>query len=303
MRVSVFGVRGSTPCSCASNHRYGGNTSCVVVEGDGFEPIILDLGTGLRFWGLSHGPSPLRATALVSHLHWDHVQGLPFFTPLHREGSSLKIFGPPQESTSLEQAFDEFLCPPYFPVRLSQLAGEVTFEEASDAPFTLGDAVVTSRLVPHLGPTLGFRIEAGGSSLAYVSDHQQPLDDASRVDPGVLELCEGVDLLIHDSQYTQAEFEAKSDWGHCTVEYAIEVARQSGAKCLMLFHHDPSHDDTIMDALLVQAKRTASSIPNLEVIGAREGMVLQLGPEESSGQSGCMSTGIGCAAQVSDRTA
>lgn len=285
LRVKFYGVRGSTPCSCESNQRIGGNTACVVVTGDGFDPIVLDLGTGLRFWGTDlceacteSGPTapPFKATALVSHLHWDHVQGLPFFAPLHKPGAELHVIGPPQDDHSLEEAFDLFLCPPYFPVTLAQLAGTVTFEEATDAPIRLGAATVTSRDVPHVGPTLGFRIEAGGSSIAYVSDHQQPGCRSTDVAASVLELCDGVDLLIHDAQYTDPEFAEKFDWGHCTTDYAVEVAAQCGAKRLALYHHDPSHDDDTVAALTEQASVVSRLRRGAEVFAAAEGLVVDL---------------------------
>lgn len=279
LRVKFYGVRGSTPCSCEANQRIGGNTACVVVTGDGFDPIVLDLGTGLRFWGTdicAAAPSTFRATALVSHLHWDHVQGLPFFAPLHKDGSSLHVIGPPQEEHSLEEAFDLFLCPPYFPVTLAQLAGDITFEEAASDPIELGAATVTARDVPHVGPTLGFRIEAGGASIAYVSDHQQPGCQSTNVADSVLELCDGVDLLIHDAQYTDPEFAEKFDWGHCTTDYAVEVAAQCGAKRLALYHHDPSHGDDMVDELTGRAAVASSVRRGAEVFAAAEGLVLDL---------------------------
>ena len=276
LNVRFFGVRGSTPCSCESNQRYGGNTACVVVRGDTGDPIVLDLGTGLRFWGLEPQPEPFRATALVTHLHWDHVQGLPFFTPMHREGASMRIIGPRQHDRTLRDAFDEFLRPPYFPVSLDQLAGSFEFAEVGSDRFPIGEATVTSAWVPHVGPTVGYRIELGGRSIAYISDHQQPGCASTRVDDEVLRLCEGVDVLIHDAQYTEAEFLAKYDWGHCTVDYAVEVAAQARVGQLVLFHHDPSHDDTMVDAVTAQAAHLAGgrSVP---VIAAYEGLELQLG--------------------------
>ncbi|MFN8050936.1 MAG: MBL fold metallo-hydrolase [Acidimicrobiales bacterium] len=280
LRVKFYGVRGSTPCSCESNQRIGGNTACVVVTGDGFDPIVLDLGTGLRFWGTdvcaAGGSRPFRATALVSHLHWDHVQGLPFFPPLHRAESSMHIIGPPQEDRTLEEAFHQFLCPPYFPVTLEQLAGTTTFEEATGDPIELGPAIVTSRDVPHVGPTLGFRIDVGGASLAYVSDHQQPGCQSTVVADSVLELCDGVDLLIHDAQYTAPEFAERFDWGHCTTEYAIEVAAQAGVKQLALYHHDPSHDDDTVDSLCEHAAAMSALRRGPSVIAAAEGLELDL---------------------------
>ena len=276
-----------------ANQRIGGNTACVVVTGDGFGPIVLDLGTGLRFWGEDLGAprptitgfagpaddrAPFAATALVSHLHWDHIQGLPFFQPMHDPTSHLHIVGPRQEGgMSLGEAFDTFLCPPVFPVTLSQLRASVSFEEARDGSVThVGAATITSREVPHVGPTLGYRIEAGGRSIAYVSDHQQPGCGATDVAPAVLELCDGVDLLIHDAQYTDVEFAERFDWGHCTVDYAVEVAAQAGVRRLALYHHDPAHDDDQVDHLTGRAAATSSSRGGPEVFAAAEGLVVDL---------------------------
>ena len=128
MNVTFYGVRGSTPCPCASNTRYGGNTACVALEAAGCDPIVLDLGTGLRFFGETQpNDGSFRGHALVTHLHWDHVQGLPFFTPVNRPGAALDIYGPPQDGMSLEEAFGEFMRPPYFPVRVADLAGDIRF--------------------------------------------------------------------------------------------------------------------------------------------------------------------------------
>lgn len=204
------------------------------------------------------------------------MQGLPFFPPLHKAGAALHVVGPAQVECSLEEAFDLFLCPPYFPVTLGQLAGTVTFEEATSAPLELGAATVFARDVPHVGPTLGFRIEAHGRSLAYVSDHQQPGCQSTKVADSVLELCEGVDLLIHDAQYTDPEFAEKFDWGHCTTDYALEVAVQSGAKRLALYHHDPSHDDDTVEALARRIAVSSEVRNGPDVFAAAEGLVLDL---------------------------
>ncbi len=248
----------------------------MVVDGDGFDPIVLDLGTGLRFWGVTAARPDFRASALVSHLHWDHVQGLPFFSPIHEADSRLDIYAPRQEGVTLEEAFNAFLTPPYFPVTLKDLAGTVTFTELGEETFELGAATVTSALVPHLGPTVGYRIETGGVSIAYVSDHQQPGCGATAVSERVLALCSGVDLLIHDAQYTDIEFVQKREWGHCTLDYAVEVAAQAGVKRLALFHHDPSHTDDMVDSMLRQAARAAAARGVGEVMAASEGLRISL---------------------------
>lgn len=274
MNVTFFGVRGSTPCPCADNHRYGGNTACVALQAPGEDPIVLDLGTGLRFFGETLAPDrPFRGTALVTHLHWDHVQGLPFFVPVLREGARLDVYAPVQEHGTVAEAFDTFLRPPFFPVSVADLAGEICFHDVDEDDLAIGDAKVRVRRVPHVGTTLGYRVEWHGRSVAYVSDHQQPLE-GDDVDEGVLELCDGVDLLVHDAQYTPDELAKKPDWGHCTVDYAVEVARRSGARRLALFHHDPSHGDEMVDGLLAHARAVGERAGLEEVLAASEGLTV-----------------------------
>ena len=180
---------------------------------------------------------------LLSHLHWDHMQGLPFFVPLHREGATLDVYGPRQADGPLGDVFAQMMRPPFFPIRPTELVGDVRFHDTGDDDFPVGLAKVRSRWVRHVGPTLGFRVEWNGMSVAYLPDHGpgtvvEHADDF--IPPEVLELCDGVDVLIHDAQHTRAEYEPKRHWGHCTVDYAVHVAREAGARSLVLFHHDPA---------------------------------------------------------------
>lgn len=277
--MTFYGVRGSTPCSCPENQRYGGNTACVVVEAPGARPIIFDLGTGLRFYGLTQPQDgSFSGVALVSHLHWDHIQGLPFFPPVLRPGARLDVYGPrPDDGQSLTEAFHTFLSPPFFPVDIDALPGTFTFTEVADGSFDLEGYRVTVASVPHVGPTVGYRLERDGVSVAYVSDHQQPGCFSTEVAPQVLELCRDVDLLIHDAQYTDDEFVPRHDWGHCTVDYAVEVAARSGARCLALFHHDPMHHDGMIDDLVRLAAKSGAARGVPEVVAASEGLVLSPG--------------------------
>jgi phosphoribosyl 1,2-cyclic phosphodiesterase len=279
LEVTFYGVRGSTPCPSRDNQRYGGNTACVVLDVAGEDPIVFDLGTGLRFWGehLGCNGRPFQGTALVTHLHWDHVQGLPFFMPINRPGAGLDIIGPSHDGKSMAESFATFMRPPYFPIKVDQLLGDIRFRDIENGEVAVGGARVIVRPVPHVGATNGYRVEWEGVSVAYISDHQEPDGQPHHVDDAVLELCRDVDLLIHDAQYTRDEFEARVTWGHCTVRYAVEVARQSGAKQLALFHHDPAHDDDSVDRLLCAARAWAAEDPSLQVVAASEGLRIALG--------------------------
>jgi ribonuclease BN (tRNA processing enzyme) len=282
----------------------------VVVEVGDEPPIILDLGTGLRPLGLELDASrprdtPYHLTAFLSHLHWDHIIGLPFFTTAHDPMTQLDIYGPPQaDGMTLHQVFDRVLHPPFFPVHVKELKGDVRLLEALNETVSVGSAKVMVRQVPHVGTTLGFRIEAEGKSVAFVTDHQQPADPTF-VDDNVLELCENVDLLIHDSQYTPEEFEWKSDWGHSTVAYAVHVAKESGAKKLAMFHHDPLRSDDDIDKLLDEARsmKGASEIPS--VIAASEGLTLEIGTSSSrsNGSNGSAGHSNGNGAVLQDSPA
>jgi len=278
--INFYGVRGSTPCTGSDYERYGGHSACVVLEVPDQPPILFDLGTGLRPYGLEV-PGEFHGTALLSHLHWDHVQGLPFFVPLHQAGNTLDIYGPRQADGPLGDVFTKMMQPPFFPIRPDQLIGEVRFHDTADDDFPVGLAKVRSRWIRHVGPTLGFRVEWNGTSIAYLPDHGPgtvPDHADDYVPPEVLELCDGVDVLIHDAQHTRAEYEPKRHWGHCTVDYAVLVARESGARNIVLFHHDPVHGDDEMDRIGDEARALATSMGVPELTVARDGMRMELEP-------------------------
>lgn len=186
----------------------------------------------------------------------------------------LEIHGPtPEDHESIADVIDTMLCPPLFPVGVADLPGEVIVHDHLDDHFRIGDIEVTSRLIPHIGNTLGYRLDWRGRSIAYLSDHQQPGIGVFEAAPSALELCDGVDLVIHDAQYTEAEFILKASWGHCTIEYAIWLATEAGAKAVALYHHDPSHDDDMLDAVARLCDRMRCGV---EVVVAREGLTLRL---------------------------
>jgi ribonuclease BN (tRNA processing enzyme) len=243
----------------------------------GEPPLILDMGTGLRALGvhlnvpLMASGKPLRGNALLTHLHYDHVLGTPFFSPMRDPGALLEIYGPAQSDGSLQVTMASMVKPPFFPVHMDEFRGELRYHDLGPADdFALGGVAVKVRTIPHIGNTLGFRIEADGVGVAYLSDHQAPVD-RSTVDDAVLDLCEGADLLIHDAQYTEEEFVELFDWGHSTPAYAVHVATEAGVGRLDLFHHDPGHSDRQIDSMLRAARQIAHSSGKVEVNAAKEG--------------------------------
>lgn len=279
MVVTFYGTRGSTPCAGAGFERYGGQTSCVVIEHAGV-PVILDLGTGLRRYGCSLGhpsPKPYEATVLLSHTHWDHVQGLPFFAPMFADDTHLDVYGPGDCGRSFPDLIPEFMRPPFFPVTPEQLPATVALHDFCDDDIGIGEVKVRARCVPHTACTNGYRIDLHGVSIAYVSDHQEPIGSPDHVDDAVLELCDGVDLLIHDAQFTPELLAERPDWGHCTVGYATTVAQQCRASSLALFHHDPSHDDAAIDELQREAAASIAS-SGIDVFAAAAGLSVELAP-------------------------
>ncbi len=290
--LTFWGVRGSTPCAGPRYARYGGNTSCVSLEADGHRPIIFDLGTGVREYGdmvtarfaaeleANNLTTPYLASVLLTHLHWDHIIGLPFFTPAFRPDARIEVHGPEQRD-GLGATFTGVMHPPYFPITPAEMGGTLTFLDTGADDFAVNGAKVRTRWVRHTDPTLGYRVDLEGISVAYLSDHGPgccPSDSDDFVPEGVLELCDGADVVIHDSQHTVSEYQAKRHFGHCTVDYAVRVAREAGARSLMLFHHCPTHSDDDLDDILTQAQDLAARTGGPDVLAATEGLRLPVRP-------------------------
>ena len=265
LKVRFLGVRGSiaTPGPQMSA---GGNTSCVEVTA-GDTRIILDAGTGIRQLGNERmGGGPRHSTILLSHLHWDHVAGLQFFTPVYMPGHRVEIASGPNGVMSHDAAIRALFKAPFFPVDFDDLGGAVTTRElrANDR-FEIGDITVTMAKLNHPDPVYGFRLEHGGQSIVYATDTEH----FSVVDPTLKKLAAGADILIYDAQYTPEEYPAKVGWGHSTWEAGADLARAAGVPQLVLFHHDPGRTDAQLE-LIERAARTA--LPG--TVAAREGMIL-----------------------------
>jgi len=283
--IRFWGTRGSIPTPGRGTTLYGGNTSCVEVRADDGTVIILDCGTGARPLGLdllSRGPTLPEMHVLVTHTHWDHIQGFPFFLPAYLAGTRLSVYGARGLDRTLEGSLSGQMQHTYFPVQLDELRADIAFEEVGEERFRVGPYQVTSQLINHTTATVAYRLNAGGVSIAYVTDHEPFWWERSTVrqphrfvHPGEerhVAFVEGADIMIHDAQYADVEYAAKRGWGHSTVEYAVDLAVRAGVKRLVLFHHDPTHSDAWIRRQLLRARRRAAAQKSvLEVLAAAEG--------------------------------
>jgi phosphoribosyl 1,2-cyclic phosphodiesterase len=275
--VRFWGTRGSIASPGPSTQGYGGNTSCVQVSADDDTCLILDAGTGIRALGDALPREVARIDILLSHLHMDHIQGLGFFGPIFAPGREIHVWGPPSATLDLRGRLSRYLSPPLFPVRLRDVESRLELHNAPAEPTRIGAFEVTAATIIHPGPTVGYRISENGTSMAYLSDHEPALGvgdfpDAPAWTSGH-DLAAGVDVLVHDGQYSDAERQARIGWGHSSTVEAAAFARQAGAKRLICFHHDPSHDDEAVDRLIEAAAAVADGV---HVSGAREGVSLQV---------------------------
>jgi phosphoribosyl 1,2-cyclic phosphodiesterase len=277
VRVHLCGVRGSTPVSGREFLDVGGNTSCVALAHDR-EPtprLVIDAGTGLREVTGLLGGEPFRGTLLLSHLHWDHTQGLPFFTAIDRPDADARLLLPEQGVAPIE-LLERFMSPPSFPIGPRQLNGRIQIGTIDEGDHELEGFHVRALEIPHKGGrTLGFRIDDGRSSLAYLSDHGPTgLDDGSPLGPmhrAAVELASGVDLLIHDAQYTASELPRRRHYGHSAADYAVELGRHCGVGQVLLFHHDPGRTDAEVEQM-----EASFALDRPRVCAARERVMICL---------------------------
>ena len=297
-RIRFWGVRGSIPVPGKSTVRYGGNTSCVEVRADG-EIIILDAGTGIRLLGLAldkeFGPRSMKLTLLISHTHWDHIQGLPFFSPAYNEKNVIRVLGYEGARAGLATILAGQMETPFFPVSLRELPSHLAIEELKDAEFQIGKVEIRSKFANHPGICAGYRLSTSSGSIAYFPDNEpyEPLkmhlasragisqeearDFAIAERAKMVEFLQGCDYAIMDTQYTDEEYTDHIGWGHSSLSSVVSLALDANVGRLLLFHHDPNHDDEMIDKMVERARAlVAKSEKPLEVEAAREGAEILL---------------------------
>ena len=254
MRGKIWGSRGSIASPGQDRKRYGGNTSCIELRPPGCDVVILDAGTGIRELGVrlvSEGAE--RMFLLLTHLHVDHLEGLGMFEPIWREQTELHIWGPASPVASLEQRIATYFSPPLFPVHLSEVPATIQYHDASESEWQIDGARFFSNAIIHPGPTVGYRIESRGRTLAYLTDHEPALGADLDRDPSEwisgFSIAHKADVLIHDCQFTPNEYEHRLGWGHSTTEQVARFAEKTEVDRLLLFHHDPMHSDEQLDQM------------------------------------------------------
>jgi len=294
MRIRFWGTRGSLAKPGPATVRYGGNTSCVEVTARDGTLIVLDCGTGAHELGQHLAASrepPICGHLLITHTHWDHIQGFPFFTPLFVPGNEWDVYAPQGVGQRLEDTLAGQMEYSYFPVGLRQLGATIRYHELVEGAFDVGEVRVTARYMNHPGLAMGYRLEAGGVALVYATDHEPhsphqpdapgragaPAPPVHREDREHIEFLAGADLVIHDAQYELLEYPTKRTWGHSPAELAVDWALAGGVKRLALFHHDPLRSDEAVDRIVESCRRRAAASGRaLDVFGAAEGQVIEL---------------------------
>ncbi len=292
MLVRFWGVRGSIPVPGPDTVEFGGNTSCIEVRtGKGL--FVLDAGTGIRGLGMSllSQPGPLKLHLFITHTHWDHINGFPFFVPIYAPGNSIDVYGPRNlhSETGIKDVLTLQMDYSYFPVRTSELSATIEYHDLDEGTFEAEDARVTTKFLNHPVYMLGYRIESGGKTVVYTGDFEPyhnvfTKEEESRIFEVVehanrraVELARDADVLIADAQYTLEEYEKKRGWGHSAVEHSVDLAVRARAKNLVLFHHEPTRKDADLRALEERVKRDVAerNLP-ITVCAAREGMTIEV---------------------------
>ena len=277
MKITIRGVRGSIPTSGPATQKYGGNTSCIEVSAEGWQ-LVLDGGSGMRNSNTQERPLNNRLDILLTHLHMDHIQGLGFFKPFFDPEMEVHIWGPAGSRKSLHARLSKYLSPPLFPMYIRDLPCKLILHEVDRSEFEIGPFRVQSQYVIHPGPTVGFRINDGEKTFTYIPDHEPALGIHGIVSDqkwiSGFDLASNADLLIHDAQYTTAEYKERTGWGHSSMDDALRFASIACVKNLLMAHHDPNHTDTFLGELLTELKMRNNYSFHFDL--AEEGMIIEL---------------------------
>ncbi|MBL0306778.1 MAG: MBL fold metallo-hydrolase [Chitinophagaceae bacterium] len=277
MKITIRGVRGSIPTSGPATQKYGGNTSCIEVSAEGWQ-LVLDGGSGMRNSNTQERPLNNRLDILLTHLHMDHIQGLGFFKPFFDPEMEVHIWGPAGSRKSLHARLSKYLSPPLFPMYIRELPCQLILHEVDKSEFEIGPFRVQSQYVIHPGPTVGFRINDGKKTFTYIPDHEPALGIHGIVSDqkwiSGFDLASNADLLIHDAQYTTAEYKERTGWGHSSMDDALKFASMACVKHLLMAHHDPNHTDTYLGELLTELKMRNNYSFHFDL--AEEGMIIEL---------------------------
>jgi phosphoribosyl 1,2-cyclic phosphodiesterase len=285
MEIRFWGTRGSIPSPGPSTLEFGGNTTCLEVVLRTGRRIVIDGGTGIRLLGehLRTSVATVRLHLLLTHNHWDHLIGLPFFLPIYREDSEIQIDGWPLAFQALKRVFDDHMGDGFFPVAFEQLKAHISFKnKIAREPQVLDGVQIEALPLNHPQGCLGFRFQEEGQTLVFITDNELGLDGGYRF-PDFVKFARGADVLIHDAQYLPEEMPAHRGWGHSTFEETVHLALEAGAKSLLLTHHDPGRSDEQVREILRRARKIAAAAGGkLTIDGAREGKAIYLPAGEAA---------------------
>jgi phosphoribosyl 1,2-cyclic phosphodiesterase len=287
--LKFWGVRGSIPTPGPETIRYGGNTSCSELRHNG-KLFILDAGSGLRVLGneLLKSGIPVTASIFISHMHWDHIQGIPFFTPAFIPNNIFTFYGSEPAGKDLFTIIADQMDPTYFPIEMKQMGSTMNFKSLFEGKYEIEGIEVETIYVNHPGNALGYKFHLNNKTLVYISDNEpfpkiDENDKSNQIMLGedsnqkLINFISNVDVLVHDAQYTQDEYEKKVTWGHSPVEYTVDIAMKAGVKKLVLFHHDPLHNDDMIDHMLNLARNHAQNNgSSMEILAASEGLTIEI---------------------------
>jgi phosphoribosyl 1,2-cyclic phosphodiesterase len=302
-RIKFWGTRGSIAVPGPETLRYGGDTTCVELRADG-EIVVLDAGSGIRPLGVAlqkeFQGQPINLSLLITHAHWDHIQGFPFFKPAYHSQNEIHIFGFDGAGASFREIMTEPMRAPFFPITMRELSARMDINRLSEMKFSLGKVEIHAAFVNHPGICAGYRIFTSGGSVAFLPDHEpyefflhstlgkqlapeQAKEIVAAEQARLMEFLRGSDVLILDAQYTDQEYKTHIGWGHGSISSAVSLALEADVQTLLLFHHDPGHEDAMVDRMVESAcKLVANSGKSLEVAGAQEGSEMLLEPKKIS---------------------